>query len=157
MNLKLEAPFVKPTSESRSDPHVALSSCSLHITRVDLLARQRCCQTVPLAVTTRPPAAPARASPAGASATFLSMRVCRRSAAGDWARDARLLARSLSGAAAEAATPAPAPPAPPARLLARPGLRPPRHCGAAESGFIGRRRRLCRALYPASIGRGLRE
>ena len=74
------------------------------------------------------------------------MIVCRRYAASH----ARLLARSgaaafaaafgrsTSGGAASGRTGASG--------AARRGLRP--RCGAAESGFIGRRRRLGRALYP---------
>jgi hypothetical protein len=61
------------------------------------------------------------------------MRVCRRSVASH----ARLLARS--GAAAFGRTGASGATQ---RVLDR------THCSAAESGFIGRRRRLGRALYP---------
>ena len=73
----------------------------------------------------------------GAAATFLSMRVCRRSVASH----ARLLARS--GAAAFGRTGASG-----ATLRV---LRT--HCGVAESGFIGERRRLGRALYPPTDAR----
>jgi hypothetical protein len=85
-----------------------------------------------------------RAGTSGASSTFQvlsmprrvcdsgSLAVCRRRSA---ASHARLLARS--GAAAFGRTGAPG--------ASQRGLRP--HCGAAESGFIGRRRRLGRALY----------
>jgi hypothetical protein len=79
-------------------------------------------------------AASGRASASGASATFLNMRVCRRSAAGR----ARLLARSGAAVTLRPSAAAPLtarPPAAPAPLGAiRRGLRP--HCGAAESGFI---------------------
>ncbi len=81
----------------------------------------------------------------GAAATFLSMRVCRRSVASH----ARLLARS--GAAAFGRTAAPLAHGAASGRTGASGatqrvLRT--HCGAAESGFIGRRRRLGRALYP---------
>ena len=78
----------------------------------------------------------------GAAATFLRMRVCRRSVASH----ARLLSRSgaaafsrgTSGGAASGRTGA-----------SGAALRVLRtHCGVAESGFIGMRRRLGRALYP---------
>ena len=82
-------------------------------------------------------AACGRAGASGAAATFLSMRVCRRSVASH----ARLLARS--GAAAFGRTGASG--------ATQCGLRT--HCGAAESGFIGRRRRLGRALYPPTDAR----
>jgi hypothetical protein len=89
----------------------------------------------------------AGASASGAAATFLSMRVCRRSAASR----ARLLA--LSGAAAFAAAaaaplaarPPAAAPAPPAGGGRRRSARPSAACGAAASGFTGMRRRLGRA------------
>ncbi len=83
----------------------------------------------------------------GAAATFLSMRVCRRSVASH----ARLLARSgaaafgrsTSGGAASGRTGA-----------SGAALRVLRtHCGVAESGFIGERRRLGRALYPPTDAR----
>ena len=83
----------------------------------------------------------------GAAATFLSMRVCRRSVASH----ARLLAcsgavafgRSTSGGAATRRTGA-----------AGATLRVRRtHCDVAESGFIGGRRRLGRALYPPTDAR----
>ena len=73
----------------------------------------------------------------GGAATFLRMLVCRRYAASH----ARLLARS--GAAAFGRTGASG--------ATRRGLRP--HCDSAESGFIGRRRRLGRALYPLTDAR----
>jgi hypothetical protein len=89
-------------------------------------------------------AASDRAGASGASSTFLIMRVRRRSAAGH----ARLLAlsgaaaegRSTSGGAASGRTGASGATQ---RVLRT-------HCGVAESesGFIGRRRRLSRALYP---------
>ena len=75
----------------------------------------------------------------GAAATFLRMLVCRRYAASH----ARLLARSTSGGAASGRTGASG--------ATRRGLRP--HCDSAESGFIGRRRRLGRALYPLTDAR----
>ena len=65
------------------------------------------------------------------------MRVCRRSVAGH----ARLLARS--GAAAFGRTGASG--------VALRVLRT--HCDVAESGFIGGRRRLGRALYPPTDAR----
>ena len=80
----------------------------------------------------------------GAAATFLRMLVCRRYAASH----ARLLARSgaaafgfgrsTSGSAASGRTRSSGATQ---RVLRT-------HCGVAESGFIGRRRRLGRALYP---------
>ena len=95
----------------------------------------------------------------GAAATFLSMRVCRRSVASH----ARLLARSGAaafgaaasgfGAAAEGRSTSGS------AASGRTGasgatLRVLRtHCGVAESGFIGRRRRLGRALYPPTDAR----
>ncbi len=85
-----------------------------------------------------------RAGASGAAATFLSMRVCRRSAASH----ARLLARS--GAAAFGRSTSESGGAASGRTGASGAtqrvLRT--HCGVAESGFIGRRRRLGRALYP---------
>jgi hypothetical protein len=75
------------------------------------------------------------------------MRVCRRSVASH----ARLLSRSgaaafsrgTSGGAASGRTGA-----------SGAALRVLRtHCGVAESGFIGRRRRLGRALYPPTDAR----
>jgi hypothetical protein len=92
-------------------------------------------------------AACGRAGASGAAATFLSMRVCRRSVASH----ARLLARSgaaafgrsTSGGAASGRTGA-----------SGAALRVLRtHCGVAESGFIGGRRRLGRALYPPTDAR----
>ena len=82
-----------------------------------------------------------------AAATFLRMRVCRRYVASH----ARLLARSrgaafgrsIAGGAASGRTGASG--------ATRRGLRP--HCDYAESGFIGRRRRLGRALYPLTDAR----
>ena len=82
-------------------------------------------------------AACGRAGASGAAATFLSMRVCRRSVASH----ARLLARS--GAAASGRTGASGATQ---RVLRT-------HCDVAESGFIGRRRRLGRALYPPTDAR----
>ena len=79
----------------------------------------------------------------GAAATFLSMRVCRRSVASH----ARLLARSGFGRSTGRSTSGGA-------ACGRTGAsgatqRVVRtHCGVAESGFIGMRRRLGRALYP---------
>ncbi len=97
-------------------------------------------------------AASGRAGASGAAATFLSMRVCRRSAASH----ARLLARSsaaafgrstfgrsTSGGAASVRTSASGATQ---RVLQT-------HCGVAESGFIGGRRRLGRALYPPTDAR----
>jgi hypothetical protein len=78
-------------------------------------------------------AACGRAGASGAAAAFLSMRICRRSVAGH----VRLLARS--GAAAEGGRTG-------ASGATQRVLRT--HCGVAESGFIGRRRRIGRALYP---------
>ena len=92
-------------------------------------------------------AACGRAGASGAAATFLNMRVCRRSVASH----ARLLARSgaaafgrsTSGGAASGRTGA-----------SGAFLRVLRtHCDVAESGFIGRRRRLGRALYPPTDAR----
>ena len=92
-------------------------------------------------------AACGRAGASGAAATFLSMRVCRRSVASH----ARLLARSgaaafgrsTSGGAASGRTGA-----------SGAALRVLRtHCDVAESGFIGMRRRLGRALYPPTDAR----
>ena len=83
----------------------------------------------------------------GAAATFLSMRVCRRSVASHarlLARsDAAAFGRSTSGGAASGRTGASGATQ---RILRT-------HCGVAESGFIGRRRRLGRALYPPTDAR----
>ena len=83
----------------------------------------------------------------GAAATFLSMRVCRRSVASHarlLARsDAAAFGRSTSGGAASGRTGA-----------SGAALRVLRtHCDVAESGFIGGRRRLGRALYPPTDAR----
>ncbi len=88
-----------------------------------------------------------RAGASGAAATFLSMQVCCRSVASH----ARLLARSgaaafgrsTSGGAASGRTGASGAAL---RVLWT-------HCDVAESGFIGRRRRLGRALYPPTDAR----
>ena len=87
-------------------------------------------------------AACGRAGASGAAATFLSMQVCRRSVASH----ARLLARSGAAAFGRSASGGAACGRTGASGASTRGLRP--HCGAAESGFIGRRRRLGRALYP---------
>ncbi len=88
-------------------------------------------------------AASGRAGASGASATFLSMNVCRRSAASC----ARLLARSGAAAFGRSSTSnGAASGRTGASGATQRSLRP--HCGAAESGFIGKRRRLGRALYP---------
>ena len=83
----------------------------------------------------------------GAAATFLSMRVCRRSVASHarlLARsDAAAFGRSTSGGAASGRTGASGATL---RVL-------PTHCGVAEFGFIGRRRRLGRAVHhPTDAG-----
>ena len=92
-------------------------------------------------------AASGRAGASGASSTFLSMQVCCRSGAsharllarsGAAAFGAAAFGRSTSGGAASGRTGASG--------ASQRGRRP--HCGAAESGFTGRRRRLGRALYP---------
>jgi hypothetical protein len=89
----------------------------------------------------------------GAAATFLSMRVCRRSIVGH----ARLLASS--GAAAFGRSTSEGRSTSDGAASGRTGasgatLRVLRtHCGAAESGFIGRRQRLGRALYPPTDAR----
>ena len=94
-------------------------------------------------LTMRPPAAPAPPAPLqpfsaclSVAVTLQAMRVCslaevlRPSAAAE--------GRSTSGGATSGRTGA-------SGAFQR-GLRP--HCDSAESGFIGRRRRLGRALYP---------
>ena len=83
-----------------SDPHAIISSCSLLIHHARLLAHS-----------TAGDAASGRAGASGASSTFLSMQVCRRSGASH----ARLLARS--GAAVFGRTAAAAPLAAPAAPL----------------------------------------
>ena len=163
-----------------SNPHVTLSSCSLHITHVCWLPAVL--RPSSGAAATRPPAAPAPPAPLPlfsacefVAVLYHAMRVC-------W-----LAAVLRPSAAAPFATRPPAAPAPPAPLplfsacksvavlgramrvcllaaqgrstsggaasgrtgasgASQRGLRP--HCGAAESGFTGRRRRLGRALYP---------
>ena len=85
-------------------------------------------------------AASGRAGASGASATFLSMRVCRRPAPSH--------ARLLAGRPCTARAALPRVEVVVARMLA---CRAPRRTcvgppGAAESGFIGRRRRLGREL-----------
>ncbi len=85
-------------------------------------------------------AACGRAGASGAAATFLSMRVCRRSVASHARLLARSEGRSTSGGAASGRTGASG--------ASQRVLPSRKHCGAAESGFIGRRRRLGRALYP---------
>ncbi len=87
-------------------------------------------------------AASGRAGASGASSTLLGMRVCRRSASSR----ARLLARSGAAAEGHSTSCGAASGRTGASGAAQRGLRP--HCGAAESGFIGRRRRLGRAVYP---------
>ena len=96
-------------------------------------------------------AACGRAGASGAAATFLSMRVCRRSVASH----ARLLTRSGAAAFGAAAfgrstSDGAASDRTGASGATRRVLRP--HCDSAESGFIGRRRRLGRALYPPNAG-----
>ncbi len=92
-------------------------------------------------------AACGRAGASGAAAAFLSMRVCRRSVAsharllarsGAAAFGAAAFGRSTSGGAASGRTGASGATQ---RVLRT-------HCGVAESGFIGKRQRLGRALYP---------
>ena len=89
-------------------------------------------------------AAYGRAGASGAAATFLSMRVCRRSVASH----ARLLARSGAAAFGAAAFGRTGASGATQRVLRA-------HCGVAdsESGLIGRRRRLGRALYPPTDAR----
>ena len=77
-----------------------------------------------------------------AAATFLRMRVCRRYVASH----ARLLARSRGAAFGRSTSGGAASGRTGASGATRRGLRP--HCDSAEFGFIRRRRRLCRALYP---------
>ena len=83
----------------------------------------------------------------GAAATFLSMRVCRRSVS----RHARLLARSGAAAFGRSTFGGAASGRTGASGAALRVLRT--HCGVAESGFIGGRRRLGRALYPPTDAR----
>ncbi len=121
-------------SSGTSDPHAIISSCSLHITHVcwlgamvrpseRSLGRAAAFGRSTEGRSTADDAASGRAGASDAAATFLSMRLCRRSVASR----ARLLARS--GAAAFGRTGASG--------ASQRGFRP--HCGAAESGFIGRR------------------
>ena len=91
-------------------------------------------------------AACGRAGASGAAATFLSMRVCRRSVASH----ARLLARSGAAAFGRSTSGGAAS----GRTASGAALRVLRtHCDVAESGLIGRRRRLGRALYPPTDAR----
>ena len=83
----------------------------------------------------------------GAAATFLSMQVCRRSVS----RHARLLARSGAAAFGRSTFGGAASGRTGASGAALRVLRT--HCGVAESGFIGERRRLGRALYPPTDAR----
>ena len=130
-----------------SDPHATLSSCSLHITHVCWLpAVLRPSTAAPL--TTRPAAAPAPPAPgplplfsACKSVAVLrqAVRVCLLSEVLTPSVDGR----STSCGAASGRTGA-----------SGASLRVLRtHCGVAESGFIGRRRRLGRALYPPTDAR----
>ena len=80
---------------------------------------------------------------AGAAATSLSMRVCRRG---------RSCCRPCASVLLPAVLRPSAAPAPPAPLSAGFGRSAG---GTPESGFIGRRRRLCRAIPPNLNGRGL--
>ena len=82
--------------------------------------------------------------------TFLRrrrMRVCRRYVASH----ARLLARSRGAAFGRSTSGGAASGRTGASGATRRGLRP--HCDSAESGFIGRRRRLGRARYPLTDAR----
>ena len=83
----------------------------------------------------------------GAAATFLSMRVCRRSVS----RHARLLARSGAAAFGRSTFGGAASGRTGASGAALRVLRT--HCDVAESDFIGGRRRLGRALYPPTDAR----
>ena len=119
-----------------SDPHVTLSSCSLHITHVRWLP------AVLRPYSTADDAASGCAGASGAAATFLSMRVCRRPAPSH----ARLLAGKPC--TARAALPRVE------VVAARTGMLAWR-AGAAESpsraGFIGRRRQNNFKTFEASI------
>jgi hypothetical protein len=131
-----------------SDSHAIISSCSLHITRV--------CS---LEAVLRPPAAPAPPAPLPlfSSCKFVAVllqavrvrvfslaAVLRPSVLRSSVLRPSVL-RSTSGGAASGRTGASG--------ATQRGFRPHRDCGAAESGFIGRRRRLCRAVYlPTDAG-----
>ncbi len=103
-----------------SDPHVILSRAARSTRYIT-----RVCLHM-LAEAPAPPAPPPLFSAWKSLAALLrAMRVC-----------------SLPEALRTAAAPLAAPPAPLSAAFGR------TQCGAPESGFIGRRQRLCRALYP---------
>ncbi len=87
-------------------------------------------------------AACGRAGASGAACTFLNMQICHRSVASY----ARLLARSGAAAFGRSTSCGAASGRTGASDATQRVLRT--HCGVAESGFVGRRRRLGRALYP---------
>ncbi len=125
------------TSDPRRQRHIGSSCDSLNLLpligplhHARLLSRRGAAAEV-FGRGTADDAACGRASASGAA--FLCMRVCRRSVATAAAMRVCSLVAVLR----------------PSRRLRRHSARPSDwHCGGAESGFIGRRRRLGRALYP---------
>jgi hypothetical protein len=117
-------------ASGKSDPHATLSSCSLPVSvmhaRPSLLALSGAASGY---------AASGPAGASGASANFLSMRFCCPAVG-----HARLLAPSGPAAFKFGRSGASG--------ASQRGLPP--HYGATESGFTARRRRLGRALCPAT-------